>query len=35
MRDAIKKIFLNKYVDQAKKYYEQALMVYIKSKGII
>lgn len=35
MRDAIKKIFLNKYVDQVKKYSDQALMIYIKSKGIV
>lgn len=35
MREAIKRIFLQKYVDKAKKYTEEALVFYIKGKGVV
>lgn len=35
MREVLKKIFLQKYVDEAKKYHEEALKVYIKNRGLV
>lgn len=35
MREALKRIFLQKYIDKAKKYNDEALTIYVRMRGAV
>ena len=35
MREALKRIFLQKYMEKTKKYTQDALLIYVKTRGAV
>ena len=35
MREALKRIFIQKYIDKAKKYSDEALKIYARTRGVV